>query len=75
MTLLILKTLSLTRADFEAAVVEALSVVILVSTHEDIGEAGLAHPSGAQDDHPGAGEPVLVVVMRKRSCKIRLFMK
>ena len=44
LTLLILTTLSLTRADFEAAVIEAPSVVILVSAYEDIGEAGLAHP-------------------------------
>lgn len=32
------------RADFEAAVVEAPSVVIFVSAYEDIGEAGLAYP-------------------------------
>ena len=33
----------LTCADFEAAVVEAPAVVILVPAHEDIGETGLAN--------------------------------
>ena len=33
----------LTCADFEAAVVEAPSVVVLVSADQDVSEAGLAH--------------------------------
>ena len=60
-------THSLTCADFEAAVVEAPSVVILVPAHEDVGEAGLAHSGGAKDDDPGAGIPVLIVIRRQRS--------
>ena len=51
----------LTCAHFEAAVVEAPSVVVLVSAHEDVGEAGLAHAHGAQDDDAGAGEQILIV--------------
>ena len=57
----------LTCADFEAAVVEAPAVVILVPAHENIGEAGLAHACGAEDDNPGAGIPVLIVIRRQRS--------
>ena len=52
----------LTRADFEAAVVEAPAVVVLVPAHEHVSEAGLAHAGGAQDDDAGAGVAVLVVV-------------
>ena len=52
---------SLTCAHFEAAVVEASAVVVLVSAHEDVGEAGLAHAHGAQDDDAGAGEQILIV--------------
>ena len=51
----------LTCAHFEAAVVEAPSVVILVAANEDIGEAGLAHAHGAQDDDAGAREQILIV--------------
>ena len=52
----------LTGADFEAAVVEAPAVVVLVPAHEHVGEAGLAHARGAEDDDAGAGVAVLVVV-------------
>ena len=51
----------LTCADFEAAIVEAPAVVILVPAHEDIGEAGLAHADRTQDDDTGAGEQILIV--------------
>ena len=51
----------LTCADFEAAVVEAPAVVILVPAHEDIGETGLANADWAQDDDTGAGEQILIV--------------
>ena len=50
-----------TGADLEAAVVEAPAVVILVATHEDVSEAGLAHADRAEDDDPGAGEQILIV--------------
>ncbi len=51
----------LTCAHFEAAVVEAPAVVVLVSANEDVGEAGLAHTHGAQDDDAGAREQILIV--------------
>ena len=56
----------LTCTDFEAAVVEAPAVVVLVSAHQHVGEAGLAHPSGAEDDDPGAGIAILIVIMWQR---------
>ena len=58
----------LTCADFEAAVIEAPAVVILVPAHEHVSEAGLAHTRGAEDDDPGAGVSVLIVIRGERSC-------
>ena len=59
--------IGLTCADFEAAVVEAPAVVVLVPAHEHVGEAGLAHAGGAQDDDPRAGVAILIVIVRERS--------
>ena len=60
--------LVLTCAHFEAAVVEAASVVVLVSAHQHVGEAGLAHAHRAQDDDTGTGEQVLIVRHTPSSC-------
>ena len=60
--------LVLTCAHFEAAVVEAAPVVVLVSAHQHVGEAGLAHAHRAQDDDTGTGEQVLIVRHTPSSC-------
>ena len=38
-------------AHFEAAIVKTSPIVVLVSAHQDIGQAGLADPSRPEDDN------------------------
>ena len=69
-----LALVSLTCAHFKAAVVEAPAVVILVSAHQHIGEAGLAHTHRAQDNNTGTGEQILIVRDTAGSCNKQLAM-
>ena len=39
-------------SDFEAPVVILMSGPVLVTAAEDIGQTGLAHTSGSEDDYP-----------------------
>ena len=52
-------------AHFEAAIVKTSPIVVLVSAHQDIGQAGLADPRGPEYDDPGTGVLVLVVIQRQ----------
>ena len=44
-------------ADGEAELVVLRVLVVLVSPQQDVGQAGLAHTSRAQDHQPGTREP------------------
>ena len=49
-------------AHFKTSIVEAPPVVVLVPADQDVGQAGLADTGGPENDDPGTGVLVLVVV-------------
>ncbi len=51
--------------DFEATVIKPLASVVLVSSHEDVGEAGFADASCAQNNNSGTVKSMLVGHLQK----------
>ncbi len=52
--------------DFEASIIEACTIVVLVSPHKDVGQAGLPDARRTQDHNPGT-----LVLMFIRDLKAR----